>query len=90
MFFHAVVSSRIWDCIGPSSSTHLPSRQSIFRSFKIANANKKDLEMDVFMKSGNLSSTLEKLCVWEKKLYEEVKVRHCLITCLKIEAAVYC
>lgn len=27
------------------------------------------------MRSGNLSSTLKKLYMWEKKLYHEVKVR---------------
>lgn len=29
---------------------------------------------DMGMKSGNLSSTLKKLYMWEKKLYNEVKV----------------
>jgi hypothetical protein len=28
---------------------------------------------------GHLSSTLEKLWVWEKKLYQEVKVRTCAV-----------
>lgn len=29
---------------------------------------------DMGFSSGNLSSSLEKLCTWEKKLYNEVKV----------------
>ena len=33
-------------------------------------------EHRIGMKSGNLSSTLEKLYVWERKLYKEVKVHH--------------
>ncbi|KAK1320957.1 hypothetical protein QJS10_CPA03g02386 [Acorus calamus] len=32
-----------------------------------------DLDEDKAMRSGNLSSTLQKLYIWEKKLYEEVK-----------------
>lgn len=32
----------------------------------------------VGLTSGNISSTLEKLCMWEKKLYNEVKVRNWL------------
>lgn len=32
-----------------------------------------DIDDDMGMKSQNLSSTLEKLFIWEKKLYEEVK-----------------
>ena len=34
-----------------------------------------DLEDEMAMKSGSLSSTLRKLFIWEKKLLEEVKVR---------------
>ena len=35
-----------------------------------------ELELDEVagMRSGNLSSTLQKLHLWEKKLYDEVKV----------------
>ena len=33
-----------------------------------------DLNEDMGMSSGNLSSTLKKLHMWEKKLYDEVKV----------------
>ena len=87
--FYEMVSSWLQHGVGPSPLTHLPSRQSILRSFKIALSNRKDLEMDVYMKSGTLSSTLDMLCAWEKKLHEEVKVRHCLIVHFKIEAAVY-
>jgi len=37
-----------------------------------------DLDEEKGMKAGNLSSTLEKLYIWEKKLLDEVKV-HCLL-----------
>lgn len=33
-----------------------------------------DIEAELALKSRNLSSTLHKLHLWEKKLYEEVKV----------------
>ena len=33
-----------------------------------------DLDEDVQLRSVNLSATLQKLYLWEKKLYEEVKV----------------
>lgn len=33
-----------------------------------------DFEEDMWVKSKGLSSTLEKLYIWEKKLYEEIKV----------------
>lgn len=35
---------------------------------------------DMGMRSGNLSSTLKKLYMWEKKLYDEVKVG-CVLLC---------
>lgn len=34
------------------------------------------LEEDIAMSSKNLSSTLQKLYIWEKKLQDEVRVRH--------------
>ncbi|KAF8404075.1 hypothetical protein HHK36_008952 [Tetracentron sinense] len=72
-----VISSWILDLIAPSmfTSSHPPFRrstQSASSTLKMAKANFGHPE-DVFMKSGKLSSTLEKLYVWEKKLYKEVK-----------------
>ena len=42
-----------------------------------AEAGPPSLEIDeeLMMRSKNLSSTLQKLYLWEKKLYQEVKVR---------------
>lgn len=41
---------------------------------KIAKAYTGDPGNDFDMKARNLSSTLDKLYAWEKKLYKEVKV----------------
>ncbi|KAF8405707.1 hypothetical protein HHK36_007784 [Tetracentron sinense] len=73
-----VISSRILDLIAPSmlTSSHRPFRwltRSASRTMKMSKANFRDPKKDVSMKSGNLSLTLEKLYVWEKKLYKEVK-----------------
>jgi hypothetical protein len=45
-----------------------------------AEAGPPSLEIDeeLMMRSKNLSSTLQKLYLWEKKLYQEVKVRSAL------------
>ncbi|MQM20751.1 hypothetical protein Taro_053779 [Colocasia esculenta] len=67
---YQVVSSKMRSAIVPPMSNNgLPSTSaedegSIFRVFNEEKA----------MKSGNLSSTLQKLYMWEKKLYEEVRV----------------
>ena len=37
-----------------------------------------DIEEELASRSRNLSSTLHKLHLWEKKLYHEVKVMFCL------------
>lgn len=62
--------------IMPSSSLE-SSQPSTSNATQIEMANPAilDAEGDVsFLKSKNLSSTLQKLYLWEKKLYEEVKV----------------
>lgn len=41
---------------------------------KLAKSYFEDVGNGVDMKSSNLSSTLDKLHAWEKKLYKEVKV----------------
>ena len=43
-----------------------------------------DLNEDMGMSSGNLSSTLKKLHMWEKKLYDEVKV------CFMVDPLPFC
>ncbi|XP_042520743.1 protein ALTERED PHOSPHATE STARVATION RESPONSE 1 [Macadamia integrifolia] len=72
---HKVIPSRILDFITSPTLTfsHPPSRRSQWaadRTMKMAKALPGDPEMDSSMK---LSSTLEQLYVWEKKLYKEVK-----------------
>ncbi|XP_058090719.1 protein ALTERED PHOSPHATE STARVATION RESPONSE 1-like [Magnolia sinica] len=71
------VSSKMLDVITPlsvvssqpstsKSAEELPSSDNV-SSLSV------DFDKDMGMKSGNLSCTLEKLYIWEKKLYEEVK-----------------
>ncbi|KAL6958056.1 hypothetical protein U1Q18_040406 [Sarracenia purpurea var. burkii] len=73
-----VFSSWILRFMVPSTSTsspltHMKSKRSAFGAIKKAKANNEGLEANVCVKSANLSSTLEKLYVWERKLYKEVK-----------------
>ncbi|KAI8005162.1 Nitrate regulatory gene2 protein [Camellia lanceoleosa] len=74
---HKVILSRIAYMVAPSSSSsHPPARRSVrytFRTMKLAKSYYEDLGKNTNMKPCNLSSTLEKLYVWEKKLYKEVK-----------------
>lgn len=76
--FHAVILSRILYLIAPStSSSHLPSSQSVqmaYSTLKMAKAYYGDSWKDIYTKPNKLSSTLDKLYAWEKKLYKEVKV----------------
>ncbi|KAI3447895.1 hypothetical protein Pfo_004560 [Paulownia fortunei] len=60
-----------------SKILHLPvvsSRPSTSKSSDNADPAFLDVDQDVELRSKNLSSTLHKLYLWEKKLYEEVKV----------------
>jgi len=71
----AVVLSKILYPVAPSlaSSEHpIQSVRSCSRVTKLAGSYNVDAVPDVM--SINLSSTLEKLYAWEKKLYKEVKV----------------
>ncbi|XP_040998689.1 LOW QUALITY PROTEIN: nitrate regulatory gene2 protein-like [Juglans microcarpa x Juglans regia] len=72
-----VIISRIWYSVAPSKFSSPPrSRVSVrlsSRTMKIAKAYYGESGKDFNMKSGNLSSTLDKLYEWEKKLYKEVK-----------------
>lgn len=50
---------------------------STFKALDNADPAFLDILQDVELKSKSLSSTLHKLYLWEKKLYEEVKVHCC-------------
>ncbi|CAK9142926.1 unnamed protein product [Ilex paraguariensis] len=75
--FTKEIFSRILYFITPSlSSSHPPSRQSArlaSKAMKLAKSYYEETGKDIFVKPINLSSTLEKLYAWEKKLYKEVK-----------------
>lgn len=72
-----VIFSRILYLVVPSKfSSHSPSRLSVklsSRTMKMAKAYYGEAGKGLNMKPGNLSSTLDKLYAWEKKLYKEVK-----------------
>lgn len=82
MDFFEAVSSKMLHVFTPSLplvSSH-PSTNA--EASSIANADPAYLENDdVVVRSGSLSSTLHKLYLWEKKLYEEVKVSWFLLKC---------
>ncbi|KAA8535940.1 hypothetical protein F0562_028418 [Nyssa sinensis] len=73
------VSSKMLQVITPSLSV-VSSQPSTSKSAESSSSIEKadpaylDIDGDVGTRSGNLSSTLHKLYLWEKKLYEEVKV----------------
>lgn len=74
--FFWIVSSKMFRISTPSLSLE-SSQPSTSNAAQIEMANPAilDAEGDAsFLKSKNLSSTLQKLYLWEKKLYEEVKV----------------
>lgn len=61
-----------------SKILHLPvlsSQPSTSKSSDSADPALLDISQEVDLRSKNLSSTLHKLYLWEKKLYEEVKVQ---------------
>ncbi|XP_010243493.1 PREDICTED: uncharacterized protein LOC104587543 [Nelumbo nucifera] len=72
-----VISSRILDLISfPVMAFSQPpsrqQRQAVPDILRMSRANNGDTEC-ISIQSGSLSSTLEKLYAWEKKLYKEVK-----------------
>lgn len=75
---HAAIFARILYLIAPSKLSSYPSsRPSIplsSKTMKMAKEYYAGSVKDFSIKSGNISSTLEKLYAWEKKLYQEVKV----------------
>lgn len=78
MNFFEAVSSKMLHVFTPSLPlvSSQPSTSINAEPSSIANADPAYLENDddVVVRSGNLSSTLQKLFLWEKKLFEEVKV----------------
>lgn len=68
-------SSKMLHLVAPSLSvvSSQPSTSTSAESTSAAPANL-DFDIDLAMRSRNLSSTLHKLYLWEKKLYNEVKV----------------
>lgn len=80
MFYVSVILSRIMYLVAPSkrSKPELSIRLTS-RTVQMAKAyNEQDVNVGF---TGNLSSTLEKLYAWEKKLYKEVKVLQCFHIC---------
>ncbi|XP_030443931.1 nitrate regulatory gene2 protein [Syzygium oleosum] len=71
------IFSRIMYLVAPSMlSSHSPSKISArvsSRRMKMARAYVGDAAKDFNLDSGTISSTLDKLYAWEKKLYKEVK-----------------
>lgn len=75
----AVVSSKMRSAIVLPLSLNYPTL-SISKSSEPPSASENgesvylEFDEEMAMRSGNLSSTLWKLFIWEKKLYEEVRV----------------
>lgn len=74
----SAVSSKMLNVIAPSlsvvSSDTSTSKSADSSSIEKADPAYLDIDDNVGLSSGNLSSTLQKLLLWEKKLYQEVKV----------------
>lgn len=75
MNFFPAVSSKTLDVVAPPFSV-VSSQPSSSRSTKSTSSAEKNFNVDeyIMVNSRNLSSTLEKLYIWEKKLHEQVKV----------------
>lgn len=75
---YKAVSSKMLNVIAPSlsvvSSDTSTSKSADSSSIEKADPAYLDIDDIVGLSSGNLSSTLQKLLLWEKKLYQEVKV----------------
>ncbi|MCD7450583.1 hypothetical protein HAX54_007379 [Datura stramonium] len=67
------VSSKMLHAITPSSSVLLLPPTSKNAAIEIADHAILDVEGDISSRPRNISSTLQKLYLWEKKLFEEVK-----------------
>lgn len=58
-------------------SSSIPSVTLASRSVKLAKSYFEDVGKEFGAKAGSLSSTLDKLYAWEKRLYKEVKASWC-------------
>lgn len=67
--YHHKATSKMLHLVAPSSSVV----SSASRNAQPVDANSVDLDVELTTRSRNLSSTLHKLYLWEKKLYQEVK-----------------
>lgn len=77
---HGAASSKMIQEVTPSPSVVLSSQPSTSKKAKASSSSAAaaaptyaDIEAELALRSRNLSSTLHKLHLWEKKLYEEVK-----------------
>lgn len=77
MYIFSAVSS-IAPSISVVSSQSYTSKSTESSSIEKADPAYLDIDDHMGLRSGNLSSTLQKLFLWEKKLYEEVKVCSCI------------
>lgn len=77
MYMFSAVSS-IAPSISVVSSQSSTSKSTESSSIEKADPAYLDIDDHMGLRSGNLSSTLQKLFLWEKKLYEEVKVCSCI------------
>lgn len=68
------VSSKMLHAITPLSLVSSQPSTSKATDIQKVDPNALDIEGDLNLRSRNLSSTLQKVYLWEKKLYEEVKV----------------
>ncbi|KAK7299794.1 hypothetical protein RJT34_10622 [Clitoria ternatea] len=68
-------SSKMLNVVGPSLSmvSSRPSTSKDAESASAADTASVDFDVDLTTRSRNLSSTLQKLLLWERKLYNEVK-----------------
>ncbi|KAL6492892.1 hypothetical protein OROGR_032651 [Orobanche gracilis] len=76
-FLKVIISRILYPISPPLSFRDPPSTQSTklaSKTMKLAKAYFEDVGKDVEGKACNLSSTMDKLYTWEKKLYKEVKV----------------
>ena len=75
---HVVTPSLSMVASQPSTSRSAESTSTIDK----AGPSNVNFDDDLMLRSRNLSSTLQKLYLWEKKLYNEVKVHDdCFIVC---------
>lgn len=76
VYLYQGVSFKMLHVVTPSLSvvSSQPSTSKQAESSSSTNPAQLDFDEDVALRSRNLSSTLHKLYLWEKKLYNEVKV----------------